>query len=342
MDEKRHEISEFDHGRAVGAHDAGISIRDIADMYNISKTTIHRVIKDYKAHELTIARPRSGRPQALDNRDKHHLDQIIKKDYSMALNQITAQIQDITQESISASTIRRTLHAEGYAGRVSLRKPFINDINRQKRLNWCQERLSWNNEWNNIIWSDESRFKLFGSKHRQWVWRRPEQRLDKDCLLPTFKSSQKSVMIWGCFTRFGVGPLIRLEGRIAAVDYVQVLETHLLPFLESLGEESFIFQEDNAPIHTAKKTIKWKLDNSIICLPWPSQSPDLNPIEHLWDELERRVRGRSHLAKNQTELFDFLLEEWKKIPADTIANLVNSMPRRLQAVCDANGYPTSY
>ena len=116
----------------------------------------------------------------------------------------------------------------------------------------------------------------------------------------------------------------------------------MLPFLESLGEESFVFQEDNVPIHTAKKTIKWKLDNFIICLPWPSQSPDLNPIEHLWDELERRVRGRSHLAKNQTELFDFLLEEWKKIPADIIVNLVNSMPRRLQAVCDANGYPTSY
>ena len=130
MDEKRHEISEFDRGRAVGAHDAGMSIRDIADMYNISKTTIHHVIKDYKAHELTIARPRSGWPQALDNRDKRHLVQIIEKDHSMALNQITAQIQDITQESISASTIRRTLHAEGYAGCVSLRKPFINDINR--------------------------------------------------------------------------------------------------------------------------------------------------------------------------------------------------------------------
>ena len=90
MDEKRHEISEFDRGRAVGAHDAGMSIRDIADMYNISKTTIHRVIKDYKAHELTIARPRSGQPQALDNHDKCHLIQIIKKDHSMALNQITA------------------------------------------------------------------------------------------------------------------------------------------------------------------------------------------------------------------------------------------------------------
>ena len=60
MDEKRHEISEFDCGRAIGAHDAGISIWDIADMYNISKTAIHHAIKDYEAHGLTTAQPRSG------------------------------------------------------------------------------------------------------------------------------------------------------------------------------------------------------------------------------------------------------------------------------------------
>jgi hypothetical protein len=63
-------------------------------------------------------------------------------------------------------------------------------------------------------------------------------------------------MVWGCFTRFGVGPLVRLEGRMAATDYIRVLETYLSPFLESLGEEIFTFQDDNAPTHTAKKTTK--------------------------------------------------------------------------------------
>ena len=86
--------------------------------------------------------------------------------------------------------------------------------------------------------------------------------MDNNCLVPTFKSGQKSVMVWGCFTRFGVGPLVRLEGRITAVDYIDVLDTHLTSFIESLGEESYLFQEDNAPIHTAKKTTQWKLDNS--------------------------------------------------------------------------------
>ena len=78
--------------------------------------------------------------------------------------------------------------------------------------------------------------------------------MDIECLIPTFKSGQKSVMIWGCFTLFGVGPLVRLKGRQAAKDYVEVLRNHLVPYIASLKHKRrYIFQEDNAPIHTAKK-----------------------------------------------------------------------------------------
>jgi transposase len=212
MVEKRHEISEFDRGRCVGAHDGGMSIRSISDLYNIPKTTVHRIIHEFEEHGVIKAQPRSGRPHELDNRDRRHLVQLVEKNHFAPLAQITAEIQDITKKSVSMSTIQRTLHMEGYAGRVGLRKPFVNDKNRLNRLKWSQERLTWDEEWNQIIWSDESRYELFGSKRRQWVWRRPEQRTDNNCLVPTFKSTQKSVMIWGCFTRFGVGPLVRLEG----------------------------------------------------------------------------------------------------------------------------------
>ena len=167
--------------------------------------------------------------------------------------------------------------------------------------------------------------------------------MDVECLIPTVKTGDKSVMVWGCFTRFGVGPLVRLEGRLAATDYIQVLEEHLIPFLTSLNDKKrFTFQEDNAPIHTAKKTKGWKDENSIPCLPWPAQSPDLNPIEHLWDELERRLRGRTIPPKNENELFKFLHEEWKIIPRNILEKLVDSMPNRIQEVCKVKGNPTRY
>ena len=89
-------------------------------------------------------------------------------------------------------------------------------------------------------------------------------------------------MVWGCFTKNNLGPLVKLEGRITATVYVDVLENYLLPFIDSLNnQENYIFQEDNAPIHTARVVRSWKQENDVDSLPWPAQSPDLNPIEHL-------------------------------------------------------------
>lgn len=320
-----------------------MSERHIVDMYGFAKTTVHRVIKNFEERGLTAPAPRSGRPPKLSEEDKLHLVEIVENDHLASLSEITAQMRDITLDTISEITIRRALHATGYFGRVGVRKPFISEVNRQKRLNWAIERRSWTMECDYIIWSDESRYVLSGSKRRKWVWRRPEQKMDVECLIPTFKKTQKSVMIWGCFTRFGVGPLVRLRGKQSAKTYVEVLQDHLIPFLAGLkNKRKYIFQEDNAPIHTAKKSKGWKEENKIALLPWPAQSPDLNPIEHIWDALERGLRERKEQPKNEDELFDFLLEEWEKLPLDIMINLVESMPRRVLNVKDANGYPTRY
>lgn len=73
---------------------------------------------------------------------------------------------------------------------------------------------------------------------------------------------------------------------------------------------------------------------------WPSQSPDLNPIEHLWDVVGRRVGVRKH--SSNTDLFEHLEAEWAAIPKKTIKDLIESMPRRCAAVIAAKGYATKY
>jgi hypothetical protein len=177
-----------------------MSLGEIGKMYDVPKSTVNDIIKAFENHGFTKPQPRSGRPKILNNRDECHLIQMVNKDHKDPIAQITAKMNDATLKDVSVKTIQRTLHSHGYYGRVGLRKPFISEKNHCKRLEWCVERLDWDTQWNWIIWSDESRFELTGSNRRQWVWYRPDQKMDVDCLVPTFKSGQKSVMVWGCFT----------------------------------------------------------------------------------------------------------------------------------------------
>uniref|UniRef100_A0A667WWW4 Tc1-like transposase DDE domain-containing protein n=1 Tax=Myripristis murdjan TaxID=586833 RepID=A0A667WWW4_9TELE len=104
----------------------------------------------------------------------------------------------------------------------------------------------------------------------------------------------------------------------------------------------FLFQHDCAPVHKARSIKTWMTESGVDELDWPAQSPDLNPIEYLWDELERRLRARPSRPTSVCDLTNALLEEWSKIPINTLLNLVDSLPRRVEAVIAAKGGPTSY
>ena len=107
------------------------------------------------------------------------------------------------------------------------------------------------------------------------------------------------------------------------------------------------FQQDNARPHTARITVTYFNNQNIRTLPWPSLSPDLSPIEHLWDELDRRLRVRNvppphPPSATPDELFAVLQEDWETITRQTIQHLIASMPRRCRAVIQANGGHTRY
>ena len=93
-------------------------------------------------------------------------------------------------------------------------------------------------------------------------------------------------MVWGSMCYHGVGSLVRLEGRVNANDYQEVLEQYMLNDANSLIGEDFVFQHDNAPIHTARSTRQWLRDNSVTVLDCPPNSPDANPIENLWRDVK--------------------------------------------------------
>ena len=122
--------------------------------------------------------------------------------------------------------------------------------------------------------------------------------------------------------------------------YRNILETVMLPYAEEEMPLRWVFQHDNDPKHTSNHVKSWLLNNNINVLKWPAQSPDLNPIENLWEIVNGRIKRDS--ATNKRTLFSQIKDAWEDIPNDQIKRLIDSMPRRCAAVIKNKGYAINY
>ncbi len=116
----------------------------------------------------------------------------------------------------------------------------------------------------------------------------------------------------------------------------------MLPSADKLyGDADFIFQQDLAPAHTAKGTKSWFNNHGVTVLDWPANSPDLNPsIENLWGIVKRKMRVPR--PNNADDLKATIKETWALITPEQCHRLIDSMPRRIDAVIQAKGGSTKY
>lgn len=324
---------------------AGKTFTDIAKILNVDRRTVarlHKRIVDRNSFDRKVG---SGKQRQTTPRENAQILRKVKEDRFTTSIQIKRDLPDLR---VGPRTIRRRINdCSELRCCWQTKKPFVSEANRIRRVAWCREHLKWTQEqWAKVLWSDESPF-VYRFAQRRRVWRTNDEKYSAVTTKATVKHDKK-INVWGCFARHGVGRLHLIDGIMLKEQYAGIVEDQFYPsavdlfpgFGDEDSEVEVIFQEDNDPQHTANIIQRWWEDQQLTRMEWPSQSPDLNPIETLWSLLDKTARDRN--PNTDLELFNALSEAWNALDPELLASLVDSMPRRCQAVIDSNGYATEY
>lgn len=307
-----------------------------ARVFHVCTATVHNVVNSFVRRGTVTRQKGSGRPRKTTPRSDRLLVRLAR---SRLYNRVSCPLLRLRWgEQVSSSTLRRRLKEANIRQFKPPIKPFLSGPNIEARLHWAMRRVMWRLPmYRRIVWTDESRFRLFKNDARSRVWRFRGERYRPDLMLHSNHSQGGSVHVWGAFWYGGRSDLQILQRNVTGEVYCRVITT----FLERNNPPNdWILQQDNAPAHTSQVVMGHLDELRVRRLPWPSKSPDLNPIEHVWDFLGRKVMKRG--PENLDQLSIFLREEWALIPQNYLDHLVEGMPRRIQAVIEADGGNTKY
>ncbi|GFX69030.1 transposable element Tcb2 transposase [Trichonephila clavipes] len=292
----RHHIDDFMRGRIIGKIEEGRKITDVAREFDITHSVVSRLWKSFKTTGMCSRRHGGGR---------------------------------IRRKQISPKSVATCLRGGGlYARRPVVCVPLTKQ-HRTARLQWYREHHNWTEQdWACVLFSDDRRFSLSLDCRHQLIWResgtpyRPENIQEKD-RYPTC-----SIMVWAGIMINGRTRLhVVANGTMTGQRYIdEVLLPHVRLFRVAVGDK-FVFMDDNATGHRTLAVQDCLDREGIQRLVWPTRSPDLNPIENMWDALGRQVAGRNYPPTNKNTFIRALTEEWDKLPQQLLGNVVQNGDR---------------
>lgn len=337
------DLSEIEVARAIALIENGVKIRQVARNFNRSPSVIKRVYDRYRETGRYKRRTGQGRKRKTTQiQDRYLVLSSLRKRIATAKD-LQSTLRMAHQVTISDQTVRNRLREANLKPRRPVRKPVLTRHHKTMRLNFARDHLGWQlRQWRPVLFTDESRFRLTRCDGRVRVYRRPNERYSAAAVQEVSRFGDGSVMVWGGISLEEKTDLVVIPGSLTAARYIDIiLSDHVIPAAYGIGPD-FIFMQDNARPHTAAITIDFLNEHEIRKMDWPAISPDLNPIEHLWDILDRRIRHRPNPPQTLQQLTEALVEEWDSIPQEDIRRLVRSMPRRCQEVIRAAGGHTRY
>lgn len=323
-------------------HKDGKSLQEISNLVKRPRSTVQYIIKRFLEEKRIVDAPRNVNRKKLTPQDERFVMRKIRENPKSSAVDITKELNQQNKVKVCPETVRNVLRRNNFNARVPRKKPFISQKNKKLRFDFAKQHENTpTSYWEDVVFVDESKFNIFGSDGRRFVWRKPNDELNVKNLKATVKHGGGGVMVWGCMSAKGVGNLVFIDGIMDQNVYLNILKQNLKQSACKMGlDQGYKFYQDNDPKHKALKVRTWLLYNCSKVIDTPPQSPDINPIENLWEYLDKKVRN--HHISNKNDLKKCLMEEWTNIPPEYTKKLVDSIPKRLKAVITSKGYHTKY
>ncbi|GFV12591.1 transposable element Tcb2 transposase [Trichonephila clavipes] len=300
--------------RAVGWMEMGLSQADAARRLNVSRSVVQRLWDQYHFEDSVSRRPVPGRPRATTPAEDRFLALSARRRRTTTVPQLVADHFQASGRRISATT-------------------------RRNRLCWAREHVSWTQQqWASVLFTDESRFTMESDSVRLLIWREQRTRYHQSNTVERHSYRGGGILVWAGISLGGHTDLhVFHGGTVTGLRYRdEILDPYVRPYAAAIGND-FILMDDNARPHRARIVEEYLEDHGLERMEWPARSPDLNPIEHLWDYLGREVAALNPPPRSLHELKQGLLCVWSSLPIPVSDNLINSMGNRCRKCIQVRG-----
>ena len=325
------------HEQMIALREAGHTYSQISRLLNIPRSTISSACQKWDLTKDLPPKVKRYRGK-IQGRDALRVSTYIRE-HPLATQRNVIEDLDL---AVSTATLRRFFKHQGITRKTARRAPLISASNRSKRVNFAQKMLRWPVEkLRKILWSDEMTIKSYpnGERTHYYDWEVCNEK--EEIVSPHVQQGGESQQFWGSLSYHAMGPLVAFDGSVTHQTYInEILEEYVVP--EPKEDPALIFQHDNVPSHKAKKVTEFLKEKKITVLDWPPQSPDLSPIELIWNNLKMKLKSKKPRPRSAEDMANTIWKLWGEITDEERQKTADTFRGKLEECVRVAGFPVKY
>ena len=321
---------------------SGYSLRDIQRRLREEETevtlrSLQRLRLKFQSFHTVNDLAKRRKPRLLTKEMMSTIEQSLKSDDELTARKLKAKLAEEFHSlpNVSLATIKRCRKELGWVCTRPHYCQLIREANKEKRKKWCKIQLDNNEQFQNVVFTDECTVQL--DHHGRLCFRKQKQPRS----LKQRPKHPAKVHIWGGISMRGATRLVMFTGIMNAIKYGQILETGLVPFLRTCFPDGVRLQQDNDPKHSSKYINRLFKFHNVYWWRTPPESPDLNPIENCWGSLKQYLRT-SYKPTNLEELMDGIERFWLSLTPAICRKYIEHLHKVMPKVIEVNGNPSGY